>query len=829
VTRHIESQLGVDLGTTHTVAALTAADGRSQPLLFDASFLLPSSVYAEVDGHLLVGRDAERSARLDPSRYEPNPKRRIDDGTVLLGQREYAVSNLLAALLRRTADEASRVLGIMPVRTVLTYPANWATHRRSVLADAASRAGLPAPILVPEPIAAAAYFTMVLGRNIPPGGVLVVYDFGGGTFDTTVLRRRPDGGWDVLASDGLPDVGGVDLDAAIIAHLGQSLTSSDPERWRQLVEPADDAARRRSHLLREDVRAAKEQLSRSSTASVHLPLFETDVHVTRSEFEQLSRSYLQRTVDLTAATLQRAGVRGDQIGGLFLVGGSSRIPLVSTLLHQRLGVAPTLIEQPELVVALGSVLAAMPARPAPFPTGPLPPPGPRPPHMAPQHGYPVPPAMGGAPPNAPVSGPATYPVSGGPPSGSTAPVSAPIPGSVSPAAYQSPAAPQSPPGFGGQNGAPPNPTAPFGAGPPNSTAAFGAGPPAPVMPQAPPSFGPPPPGPRPGGAGGSGGRVAVLVGIVAVLLLVLSVGGIVVWKTVGDDKSDTPSSGSGNRGGSGSGATAGAGGQAASTKDAKPGADQQTVQVNKTVWYAQFKVTVGKLTYDAKAETSSKRLTAEMVLENLGGDDDSPSIPIVFSVGGQQYTGSFRENTTVAGGQKSNYNVDFSVYDPLKASIATGEFLFGDGEVQQAKIPLGGGPVVAHEPVNLIKDKKVTAHDVTATYTTCDLRGGFFDYHGQAKKGYRVVMCKVDIQYTGKSSKYVGQEHFRLGAVDGTELGPLTAPNEALSGGEVAVNTDLAFQVKADAPGTYKLRLVDLGNDKERQPGDVAEIDLVLK
>jgi hypothetical protein len=110
-------------------------------------------------------------------------------------------------------------------------------------------------------------------------------------------------------------------------------------------------------------------------------------------------------------------------------------------------------------------------------------------------------------------------------------------------------------------------------------------------------------------------------------------------------------------------------------------------------------------------------------------------------------------------------------------------------------------------------------HTVTATFTTCDLRGGFFDYNGQAKKGYRVVTCKVDIKYTGTSSEYVGQEHFRLYQPDGTELGPTTAPNEALSGGQVAVGTDLAFQVKKDAPGVYK----------DRQAGDMAEVELTLK
>ncbi|MEV8514011.1 Hsp70 family protein [Dactylosporangium sp. NPDC051484] len=862
MTRHIESQLGVDLGTTHTVAALTAADGRSQPLLFDASFLLPSSVYAEIDGHLLVGRDAERSARLDPSRYEPNPKRRVDDGTVLLGQREYAVSDLLAALLRRTADEASRVLGIMPVRTVLTYPANWATHRRSVLADAAARAGMPAPILVPEPIAAAAYFTTVLGRNIAPGGVLVVYDFGGGTFDTTILRRRPDGGWDVLASDGLPDVGGVDLDAAIIDHLGQPMSASDPERWRQLVEPADDAGRRRSNLLREDVRTAKEQLSRSSSASVHLPLFETDVHVTRSEFEQLSRSYLERTVDLTATTLQRAGVRVDQIGGLFLVGGSSRIPLVSTLLHQRLGIAPTLIEQPELVVALGSVLAAMPSRPAPFPSTPPPAP-PRPPMNAARGGFPAPPLMGGAPSNAPISAPVSgMPVTGAgmpptvpipaPAPGSTSPTgfhsaatpqsppghgfgsptafqsaatpqSPPAPGFGSPAGFRSAATPQSPPGFGGNapNSAPPS------SGPPDATAAFGAVPPAPITPQAPSPYGPPVPPPRPGG---SGGKLAVLVGVVAVLVLLLGVGGVAAWRAVSDKKPGDTRTNSGSRG---SGSTRGSGGDASSgalpadTKNAKAGADQQTVQVDKSVWYTQFKITVGKVTYDPAA--TSKKLSAELVIENLGGRNDTPNIPAIFSVGGQQYSGSFRENTTVAAGQKSNYNLDFSVYNPLKADVGTGEFIFGAGDREQPKIPLGGGDVVAYEPVNLIKDQKVTVRDITATFTTCDLRGGFFDYNGQAKKGYRAITCKVDIQYTGRSSAYIGKDNFRLLVVDGSELGPLTGPNEVLSGGQVAVGTDLAFQVKADAPGTYKLRLVNLGDHKERQAGDVAEVDLVLK
>jgi molecular chaperone DnaK (HSP70) len=79
-------RLGIDFGTTHTVAALTRPDGRIQPLLFASSPLLSSAVFAEPDGRLLTGQDAERGARLDPSRYEPNVKRRIDEGTRPVGR-----------------------------------------------------------------------------------------------------------------------------------------------------------------------------------------------------------------------------------------------------------------------------------------------------------------------------------------------------------------------------------------------------------------------------------------------------------------------------------------------------------------------------------------------------------------------------------------------------------------------------------------------------------------------------------------------------------------------------------------------------------------------
>ena len=104
--------LGIDFGTSNTVAVLRGRTGGPAPLLFDGSPLLPSAVYAEPGGGaLVVGRDAVHSARLDPARFEPNPKRRIDEGTVLLGDREIPVVDLIAAVLRRVAEESRRTVG----------------------------------------------------------------------------------------------------------------------------------------------------------------------------------------------------------------------------------------------------------------------------------------------------------------------------------------------------------------------------------------------------------------------------------------------------------------------------------------------------------------------------------------------------------------------------------------------------------------------------------------------------------------------------------------------------------------------------------------------
>ncbi|MDW5324546.1 Hsp70 family protein [Plantactinospora sp. KLBMP9567] len=353
-------RVGVDFGTSSTAAVLAGPGAQPRPLLFDGSPLLPSAVFAEADGGLLTGRDALHSARTQPERFEPAPKRCVDHGTVLLGDRAVPVVELVAAVLRRIAAEADQVAGEPVGRAVLTHPVSWGPVRRQTLLAAASTV-FAEPALVTEPVAAASYFLTVAGRRLPAGSTTMVYDLGAGTFDATVVRHTA-GGFEVLATDGLDDVGGLDIDAALVTALGEVYRTRDESAWSRLLQPTGAADRRASRAFWDDVRVGKELLSRAPTALLHVPIVDEEALLGREQLERLAEPILERTVSVAVRVLATAGVAPAELAGLFLVGGASRMPLVGTLLHRRLGIPPVLVDQPELVVASGSVHAPLPAR-----------------------------------------------------------------------------------------------------------------------------------------------------------------------------------------------------------------------------------------------------------------------------------------------------------------------------------------------------------------------------------------------------------------------------------------------------------------------------------
>ncbi|MCP3798850.1 type VII secretion-associated protein [Allokutzneria sp. A3M-2-11 16] len=347
-------RLAVDFGTSSTCAALSVDGAEPSVVLVDGRPLVPSAVFVAVDGTVFVGREAERQAAIDPARFEPHPKRRMDEGELLLGNVVVPVVRAVAAVLALVVAEARRVAGGAQVDVlVLTHPANWGSVRLGALGQAA--AGLAHRIaLVPEPVAAAMFYAASTGST----GVLAVLDIGGGTVDASVVR-----GFEVLATRGDPGFGGADIDQALLEHVGTLVSGEDPEAWQRLVEGRELPDRRRRRVLHEDVRSAKETLSRHAYTDIPMPPPFTDAHVPRVELERLVHGRLARAVELLTATVRDSGV---QVAGVFLVGGSSRIPLLARLAHERLGMAPTALDQPETVVARGA-LRAVPAAPEPVP------------------------------------------------------------------------------------------------------------------------------------------------------------------------------------------------------------------------------------------------------------------------------------------------------------------------------------------------------------------------------------------------------------------------------------------------------------------------------
>lgn len=346
------TSLGVDFGTSHTIAVVRRADGSLRPLLFDGAPLMPSAVCADADGGLLVGRDAVHAGRRHPERFEPNPKRLIDRPSTLLGAREYPIADLIAAVLDAVAAECRRVVG-NPAQVTLTVPAEWGPARRQVVEDAAARSGLGQVRLVPEPVAAATYYAEALKHRMAVGSSIVVYDLGAGTFDASVVRRT-EHGFETVALDGRNDLGGLDIDAALIEHLGS--VYGDRDGWKRLVNPSTVEERRYFREFQEEVRGAKERLSRHQQSDITIPLLDVEAHLTRTELEQIAHPHLEQTIRVTQAVIRAAGLDVAASAGVFLVGGASRMPLVGTMLHRALGVAPTVLDQPEVVVAEGSVL-----------------------------------------------------------------------------------------------------------------------------------------------------------------------------------------------------------------------------------------------------------------------------------------------------------------------------------------------------------------------------------------------------------------------------------------------------------------------------------------
>jgi molecular chaperone DnaK len=346
-------ELGIDFGTSYTVAAI-AQEGNVTVIDVESSgkSRIPSSVFLNPDGRILVGTSAQHQAAFTPERYEPTPKRSFGEGEIFLGDRLVAVTDLAAAVIHRVYAEATRQQGeTAPAAVRITHPANWSETRLAVLNEAVEKAGVGSYEPLPEPVAAAARIGLLATR---PSEIVAVYDFGGGTFDAAVLRRT-EAGFEVAGRPtGRDPLGGEDIDRHIVEHLSTVLAAGHEQEWSALLRPTDAGSRRRANELRAEVQRAKETLSEASVCQLWIPGLERDAQLTRAELDRLIAADVESTVDTLQEALGLAGVEAKELSGLYMVGGSSRIPLVADALWRRLGVRPEVQENPKSIVAMGA-------------------------------------------------------------------------------------------------------------------------------------------------------------------------------------------------------------------------------------------------------------------------------------------------------------------------------------------------------------------------------------------------------------------------------------------------------------------------------------------
>lgn len=378
--------LAIDFGTVVTAAAVmdVGASGRPVAVEVDQSWRVPSGVVRLDDGQLVVGRMALNQAALRIEAFEATPKRRMGEGVLNLGG-PVPVVDAIAAVLRVMVAEARRMKGgSQPEVVCLTHPATWAATRLSALREAAAVAGVPDVVLLAEPVAAACWYAAMSGM-VPAGGRVAVYDLGGGTFDAAVVESVGDGSFVTVGRPvGVDPLGGLDFDHALLGLVGQTIERRDPQLWASLQRPADTRARRRRRALLEQVRLLKEDLSTISQSTLLVPETELEVTVTREQFAGLIRADVERSAQVLLEAIEAAQLRPDQLAAVYLVGGSSRIPVVEQIVAERLGRSPATMDEPKQVVAFGAALdtarrvpAVAPApTPEPIPNRDQPPPAP---------------------------------------------------------------------------------------------------------------------------------------------------------------------------------------------------------------------------------------------------------------------------------------------------------------------------------------------------------------------------------------------------------------------------------------------------------------------
>ncbi len=368
--------IGIDLGTTNSVVAVMEGGKPTVVTNPEGGRITPSVVAITDKGERLVGQVAKRQAITNPEntiysikrfmgrkfnevqgeiRMVPYKVEPADNGDVRvrLQGKDYAPPEVSAMVLRKLKEAAEAYRGETVTRAVITVPAYFNDAQRQATKDAGTIAGLTVERIVNEPTAAA----LAYGLDKKKDETIAVFDFGGGTFDISILEVG-DGVVEVKSTNGDTHLGGDDIDHRLIEWI------VDEFKKDQGIDLAKD--KMALQRLKEAAEKAKMELSTTTETEINLPFITADasgpkhlqLKLNRAKFEQLVDDILRRTLAPCEKALADAGIKPAEVDEVVLVGGSTRIPKIQEMVRQFFGKEPHKGVNPDEVVAVGAAVQA---------------------------------------------------------------------------------------------------------------------------------------------------------------------------------------------------------------------------------------------------------------------------------------------------------------------------------------------------------------------------------------------------------------------------------------------------------------------------------------
>ena len=343
---------GIDLGTTYSCISHVDEYGRPEILRnIDAESTTPSVVLFDSAEHYTVGQQAKRQSRISPDSVVSLVKRHMGDAAWSFSTHgtEWSAAQVSSLILRALADDAARATGEEVNDVVITVPAYFGDEERRATRQAGEYAGLNVVDIINEPTAAA--FAYGFGQSDSLNENILVYDLGGGTFDTAVIQLS-EKKITVVATEGDHELGGSDWDNRLATHLAARFLREEPGA----DDPLDDSHGTQDLLT--SAEEAKKALTSREAADVLVVHGDrrANLAITRDEFESATESLLERTIELTRSTIAAARESGvESLDRVLLVGGSSKMPAVSRRLAEEFGFQP-LLQDPDLAVAKGAAI-----------------------------------------------------------------------------------------------------------------------------------------------------------------------------------------------------------------------------------------------------------------------------------------------------------------------------------------------------------------------------------------------------------------------------------------------------------------------------------------